>query len=405
MTMTTPSDGGGEGDEDERRGDQDANPRGACRPQARRGNRGLRAEVRRNAKGIKTVNAKVGRVNRRVTGVVAVNAAQSRQIGKLDKRVKLDGALEFAESWNGSQVDLFAVFKGAVKSGLLDNTKGAFASPVAIGGVGLLLNVLRNNPGGLGALLWLGGRELIMPFLVPLSVFPREDEAPPSAAPAQGLRINLPLGLGGRVAGSSIASLGRSREERVLRAVAAASALSRPKRALELSEKAKEKPSEVIEGLSQEEMKALKASLIDPVTGLLDNRTGAPAATDQHTAAARAVGADPVLVAAAHQLVQRDQAAADAAARWVAAVDAELLDRAARAGAREIQLEAVPAPPGAPAQLNEQVKQIEIKLDAATQEIRSDLATIDSRVSALEQKGGSVETKPAPGKPAASGKG
>ncbi len=117
-----------------------------------RGNRGLRAEVRRNAKGIKTVNAKVGGVSRRVKGVVAVNAAQARQIGRLDKRVKLDGALEFAESWNGSQMDLFAVFKGAVKSGLLDNTKGTFASPVAIGGVGLLLNILRNNPQGLGSL-------------------------------------------------------------------------------------------------------------------------------------------------------------------------------------------------------------------------------------------------------------
>lgn len=122
-------------------------------PTARlRAYRGLRYEVRRNGRGIRAVNRKVGRVNRRVGRAVAVNASQRRRIGKLDKRVKLDGALEFAESWDGTQIDLFSVFKGAVKSGLLDDTKGIFASPAAIGGAGLLLNVLRNNPQGLGAL-------------------------------------------------------------------------------------------------------------------------------------------------------------------------------------------------------------------------------------------------------------
>lgn len=109
-------------------------------------------DIRRNATGIKTVSVRVGRLDQRVRSVVTVNAAQNRRINNLDKRAKLDGALEFAESWNGSTVDLFAVFKGAVKSGMLDSTKGVFASPAAIGGIALLLNILRNNPQGLGAI-------------------------------------------------------------------------------------------------------------------------------------------------------------------------------------------------------------------------------------------------------------
>ncbi len=226
-----------------------------------------------------------------------------------------------------------------------------------------------------------------MPFLVPLNVFPREGEVPASAGASQGLRLNLPLGLGG-----SAAALGRTREENVLRAVAGASALSQPKRALELAQKAKDKPSEVIEGPSQDELEELKASLISPVTALLDSRDGAPAATKQHTAVARAVGADPVLVAAAHQVVKQDQALADAAARWVAAVDAELLDRAAKAGARETLLEAVPPRPGTTGQISDQGKQLEVKLDTVAKEIRSDIAALDSRVSALEQQGDSVKS-------------
>lgn len=247
-----------------------------------------------------------------------------------------------------------------------------------------------------------------MAFFVPLSVFPHEGDAPSIAETtrtSQGLRIGLPFRLGGLPTGTSILSLGRTREERVLRAVAGASALSQPRHALELSEKAKDKPYEVIEGPSQEETKKLKASLIDPVTELLDDRAGAPAADEQHIAVARAAGADPVLVAAAHQVVKQDQATVDAAARWVAAVDAELLDRAAKAGARATQLDAVPPRPDTPARLREQVKQLEIKLDTAAQEIRTDIAAIDSRLSAHVQQGDHSEGKSASRKASASGKG
>lgn len=76
--------------------------------------------------------------------------------------MKLDGALEFAESYDGNTLDFISLFKGAVKSGMLDNTKGALASPAVIGGIGLLLNVFRNNPGmlmGLATSAGTGGNQ------------------------------------------------------------------------------------------------------------------------------------------------------------------------------------------------------------------------------------------------------
>ena len=107
------------------------------------------AESRRNAAGIKTVNARIGRLNGRVNGAVSVNRVQSRRINKLNKQMKLDGALEFAQSFDGQSIDVFQLLKGAVKSGVLGDTKGALSNPLVIGGIGLLLR----QPGILTGLL------------------------------------------------------------------------------------------------------------------------------------------------------------------------------------------------------------------------------------------------------------
>lgn len=106
-------------------------------------------DVRRNALGIKSVNKRVGRVDARVNGVVSANRVQSRHINTLQRQARLDGALEFAASYDGTAVDVFQLLKGAVKSGMLDSTKGALANPLVIGGLGLLLK----NPGVIGGLL------------------------------------------------------------------------------------------------------------------------------------------------------------------------------------------------------------------------------------------------------------
>jgi hypothetical protein len=100
-------------------------------------------DVRRNAQGIKSVNS-------RVNGVVKVNRVQSRAIGKVDKTMKLDGALEFVEAFNPTTqaIDVFQLFKGAVASGFIGQTKGPLGNPFVIGGIGLLLR----NPGILSGL-------------------------------------------------------------------------------------------------------------------------------------------------------------------------------------------------------------------------------------------------------------
>lgn len=112
-------------------------------------------DVRRNASGIKAVNMQLKKVDTRLSGVVTVNRVQSKRIAGIDKRIKMDGALDFAESFNAatSEINLYQVFKGAIKSGLLGDTKGALANPLVIGGIGLVLN----NPGILGGFLG-GGR-------------------------------------------------------------------------------------------------------------------------------------------------------------------------------------------------------------------------------------------------------
>jgi hypothetical protein len=113
-------------------------------------------DVRRNAMGIKTVNVQVGRLTSQVRDVVAVNTVQSTRLGRLDKQIQLDGALDFATSFQvvtdaaGTSLvpNLPALLRGALKVGAFGNLKGGFANPLVIGGVGLLLN----NPQILGGL-------------------------------------------------------------------------------------------------------------------------------------------------------------------------------------------------------------------------------------------------------------
>lgn len=105
-------------------------------------------DINRNAQGIKQVN---GRLN----GVVSVNAIQSREIARIDKRMKIDGALELVESFStnadGATLDTFQLFKGAVKSGWLGEGK-AMNNPILVGGIGLALrsDLLQKVVGGPG---------------------------------------------------------------------------------------------------------------------------------------------------------------------------------------------------------------------------------------------------------------
>jgi len=113
-------------------------------------------DIRRNAIGIKSVNKRVGSIGRRVDGVVSVNRVQSKNIGQLKQQMKLDGALDFAESLSANPdgtlaLNLLPLLKGAIKSGMLGSTKGAFSSPAVVGGLGFLLSNPQIFSGLLGA--------------------------------------------------------------------------------------------------------------------------------------------------------------------------------------------------------------------------------------------------------------
>ncbi len=118
---------------------------------------------KRNAKGIRTLNTRLGRVSGQVTELAAVNAAQSQRIARLDKLLKLDGVLDLVEGVKVSTTDnklefnFFQLLKGAVKVGALGDAKGFAGNPLVVGGAGLLLNnpdLLNRIAGSVG----IGGR-------------------------------------------------------------------------------------------------------------------------------------------------------------------------------------------------------------------------------------------------------
>jgi len=124
--------------------------------------RSSRGPSKQNAKGIKIVNKKVSAVGGSLDDVIAVNKAQSSKIGKLDRQVRVDGAIDFAKGLelkqvkdaNGNTVlalspDLTALYRGAVKSGMFGDLKGMLSNPILIGGITFLLN----NPGLLKGLI------------------------------------------------------------------------------------------------------------------------------------------------------------------------------------------------------------------------------------------------------------
>jgi len=102
------------------------------------------ADVKRNAMGIKSVNSRVGKLGSRVDGIATVNRVQSKQIGKVQKLIQLDAALDFAQgiSFDGGDLalDPYHLFRGAVKSGMVGDAKGAAGNPFLVGAIGLVLN-------------------------------------------------------------------------------------------------------------------------------------------------------------------------------------------------------------------------------------------------------------------------
>ncbi|MFG1934408.1 hypothetical protein ACGFK1_27765 [Mycobacterium sp. NPDC048908] len=133
---------------------------------------------------------------------------------------------------------------------------------------------------------------------------------------------------------------GSSREEKVVRAVAAAAALQDPAAALELAKQAVNDPGGVAENV-------INRPALDPVLQAVAAAVDAPAAvqpTSEQRAAARAVNVDAALVATAQLAVQAGgDTAATEAREWVADIEPVLLERAAKAGLRQRNIDFVPA--------------------------------------------------------------
>ncbi len=164
----------------------------------------------------------------------------------------------------------------------------------------------------------------------------------PSASASASGGVTIPIGSTLRVP----QVYGVSREEKVVRAVAAAAALQDPAAALALAKQAVEDPATV------------GGNVIDPVLNpvlqtvatAIDSPSAAQPSSEQ-SAAARAVKVDAALVAVAETALKTATSTAvptTEAREWVAHIEPFLLERAARAVLRQRNLNLVPTKPTAP---------------------------------------------------------
>ncbi|MCW8934385.1 MAG: hypothetical protein OQK98_06650 [Gammaproteobacteria bacterium] len=191
-----------------------------------------------------------------------------------------------------------------------------------------------------------------------------------SASANSGARLNLPINVSGVNSVSSLFS--SDRKTQTLRAVAAAVSLQKADDALKKAKEAKDHPENVvIPEISDEKL----SELISAVNDTQDNSANAQKATAEQVAAARAIGANPALVRAAFDKMQEDDAYLKNGMAWVAAFDGDLLESAAREGARRIMLDKVP--------VKENLQGLENRIDS-----------LEDKIKGLEQLCRGEKTKP-----------
>lgn len=220
-----------------------------------------------------------------------------------------------------------------------------------------------------------------------MSVIPIRPLAATSAA--AGSTTFLPIGFGGTGTGSV-----EKRELEVLKAVAVAVAIVDTAESLTAAAKAQaatEDPGVRFAGIVAANLRVV----VDEVRRVQGDRKGAPGPDEEQRVVALAVGADPVLVAAASAKVGDDNVSA-AARDWVASIDPVLLERAARAAARREFLNPGAATDSEVAVIKSRLDAIEQRLPAEGQmnTIIATLESIESRLYTLEtgRKRGSSTT-------------
>jgi hypothetical protein len=216
-----------------------------------------------------------------------------------------------------------------------------------------------------------------MSVIIPIRPLAATSVATGSAAPL--LPIGLGLGLGGTGTGSV-----EKRELEVLKAVAAAVAIADTADSLTVAAAAQfadEDPGARFAGIVTTDLRVV----VDEVRRVQGDRKGAPGPDEEQRVVALAVGADPVLVAAAFAKVGDDDVSA-AARDWVASIDPLLLERAARAAARREFLNPGAATDSEVTVIKSRLDAIEKRLPAAGQMdiIIGKLDSIDKRLTALE---------------------
>jgi methyl-accepting chemotaxis protein len=199
-----------------------------------------------------------------------------------------------------------------------------------------------------------------------------------TAAGLPGIRLGLPIGVG------SASGL----QEQVFRAVAAAVALADPQQAQQTVKDARN-PAEDVGAVDRNDL----TPVLTEVVRVREDRSRATV-TDQHRQIAQAVGADPALVAAAFSKVN---GAANANARrsglnWIASVDVDLLERAARAASRRFDL--IPSPQSRLEHLEDQVKGVDVRVgqvDARIGQVDARVDQVDGRVGQIDARVGEVD--------------
>lgn len=208
-----------------------------------------------------------------------------------------------------------------------------------------------------------------MSVIIPLR--PLSATSVPAERSATGLLF--PLRLGGSTTGTV-----QQREQEVLKAVAAAVAVSHTPESLTLARNAQKEGEDPGARFKAAIAKPELAVVINEVRRVQNNRTGAAVPNEEQRVVAAAVAADPVLVAAAHAKVVADAVASEAARDWVASIDPVLLERAARAGARREVLN-----PGEPSA--DDLKKLNDKLDAEIKKNNDKLYAITNQLPAPGQ--------------------
>jgi hypothetical protein len=197
---------------------------------------------------------------------------------------------------------------------------------------------------------------------------------------AAGSTVFLPIGFGGTGTGSV-----EKRELEVLKAVAVAVAIVDTAESLTVAaaaQAADEDPGARFAGIVTADLRVV----VDEVRRVQGDRKGAPGPDEEQRVVALAVGADPVLVAAAFAKVGVDNVST-AGRNWVASIDPVLLERAARAAARREFLN-----PGAAA--DSEVAVIKSRLDAFEQRLPAEgqMKTIIEQLERIEKRLYALET-------------